>query len=148
VRLAGQATENPEVFETIRKHLRSDGVPSDAANHLTSEMIAHGTDVDSSVEHFTRMYENFKSKGFDDEAAQALAVEAMEGRQDEPKESLRFARCVGDVVEGGCSPESALMDCLNMEDTSFTVPDGTSREDIAAISERLTGIRPDRVIMG
>jgi len=37
---------------------------------------------------------------------------------------------------------------LNMEDNSFTVPDGTSREDIAAISERLTGIRPEQVIMG
>jgi len=116
VRLAGKiGIESPEMFQTIWKHLKSDGLPDQAANQLTAEMLNHGTDVDSSVERYTRFYENYKSKGFEDHAAQAMAVEAMEGRLEEPKESLRFARCVGDVVEMGCSPEGAIMDCINIQ---------------------------------
>jgi len=116
VRLAGKiGSESPEMFQTIWKHLKSDGLPDQAANQLTAEMLNHGTDVDSSVERYTRFYENYKSKGFEDHAAQAMAVEAMEGRLEEPKESLRFARCVGDVVEMGCSPEGAIMDCINIQ---------------------------------
>ncbi len=116
MRLAGKiGSESPEMFQTIWKHLKSDGLPDQAANQLTAEMLNHGTDVDSSVERYTRFYENYKSKGFEDHAAQAMAVEAMEGRLEEPKESLRFARCVGDVVEMGCSPEGAIMDCINIQ---------------------------------
>ena len=92
MRLAG---ENPEVYNTLKKHLKSDGVPSTAANQMSAEMLNHGEDFDSSVEHFTRMYENYKSKGFDDTAAQTMAVEALEGRDDEPQESIRFARLMG-----------------------------------------------------
>ncbi len=110
MRLAGKITEDPEMFEAIWKHLKSDGVPDQAANQITAEMFHHGTDVDTSVEKYTRMYENYKSKGYEEHAAQAMAVEAMEGN-------------------------------------SFSVPDGASREDIVAISERLTGIRPDQVII-
>jgi len=114
VRFAGDSTQDPELFQTIWQHLKSDGLPDQAANQLAAEMLNHGTDVDSSVEHYTRMYENFKSKGFNDHAAQAMAVEALEGRAEEPEESLRFARCVGDVVDMGCSPEGAVMDCNNI----------------------------------
>ena len=116
MRLAGKIVDDPELFEAIWKHLKSDGVPDQAANQITAEMFHHGADVDTSVEKYTRMYENYKSKGFEEHAAQAMAVEAMEGREDSPKESLRFARCVGDVVDGGCSPESAVMDCLNLKE--------------------------------
>ncbi len=114
MRLAGKITEDPEMFQSIWKHLKSDGVPDQAANQITAEMFNHGTDIDASVERYTRLYENYKSKGFEDHAAQAMAVEAMEGRQEEPKESLRFARCVGDVVDMGCSPEGAAMNCINI----------------------------------
>tara|TARA_R100000664_G_C2755670_1_gene143404 strand:+ start:2315 stop:2671 length:357 start_codon:yes stop_codon:yes gene_type:complete len=114
VRLAGKLVDDPELFEGVWKHFKSDGVPSEAANALTAEIFHHGTDVDTSVEEFTRMFENYKSKGYEEHAAQAMAVESMQGRQEKPKESLRFARCVGDVVDGGCSTESAIMDCLNM----------------------------------
>tara|TARA_B100000427_G_scaffold327096_1_gene337089 strand:+ start:1254 stop:1613 length:360 start_codon:yes stop_codon:yes gene_type:complete len=116
VHFAGKLVEDPELFEAMWQHLKSDGVPSEAANMITAEMFHHGTDVDSSVERFMRLWENYKSKGYEEHAAQAMAVETMEGKQKEPKESLRFARCVGEVVEGGCSPESAIMDCLNMRE--------------------------------
>jgi len=49
--------------------------------------FAHDT-----IDHFFRMQENFRSKGFDDDAAQKMAVAALEGREEEPSESLRFAR--------------------------------------------------------
>jgi len=116
VRLAGNRVDDPELFQSIWKHLRSDGIPDQAANQMTAEMMHHGTDVDTSVEKYTRLYENYKSKGFEEHAAQAMAVESLEGRETKPKESLRFARCVGDVVDSGCSPESAVMDCINMDD--------------------------------
>ena len=82
----------PEVFSTIQKHLKTDGVPEQAANQMTAEMLTHGEDFDSSVENYQRYYENYKEKGFSQDAAQALAVEALEGREPEPKESIRFAR--------------------------------------------------------
>lgn len=93
MRKAGEvAKQDPKVFETISKHLQTDGVPDRAADQMSAEMLNHGEDYDSSVEHFFRMFENYKSKGFDEDAAQAMAVEALEGNRDEPKESLRFAR--------------------------------------------------------
>ena len=92
MRLAG--SDDADVFQNIWEHLRSDGIPDQAANHLTAEMMQHPSEdhIDSSVESFTRMFENFKSKGFNEHAAQAMAVEAMEGHSQHPKESLRFAR--------------------------------------------------------
>ena len=39
--------------------------------------------------------ESLKSKGFNEHAAQAMAVEAMEGREEPPSKSLRFARVHG-----------------------------------------------------
>ena len=133
MRLAGETPrEDPEMFQTLWKHLKSDGVEDQAANQLAAEMMTHGEDFDSSIERYERYLANYKSKGFTEHAAQAMAVEALEGRETAPKESLRFARCVGDVVEGA---------------NTFSVPDGTGREDIAAIAEQLSGIRPERVII-
>ena len=34
----------------------------------------------------------YKSKGFNEHAAQAMAVEALEGREEPPEQSSRYAR--------------------------------------------------------
>ena len=81
----------PELYQTIWKHLRSDGVPDQAANQMTAEMVTHGEDFESSVEKYQQYEDNYKSKGFNEHAAQAMAVEALEGREEEPSESRRFA---------------------------------------------------------
>ena len=70
-------------------------MPDQAANQLTAEMVTHGEDVDSSVEKYERYYDNFREKGYNEHAAQAMAVEALEGREEEPSESIRFARIYG-----------------------------------------------------
>lgn len=94
MRIAGSESKlsDPEIFQTIFKHLKSDGVPDQAANHITAEMVTEGTDFDSSIERFERYYANYREKGYNEHAAQAMAVEAMEGREEPPMESLRFAR--------------------------------------------------------
>ena len=84
--------KNPEVFQTIWKHLKSDGVEDQAANQMTAEMVTSGEDFDSSIERYQRYFDNYKEKGFNEHAAQAMAVEALEGREAPPEESLRFAR--------------------------------------------------------
>ena len=95
MRKAGEFVDDPEMFQTIWKHLKSDGVPDQAANQMTAEMMNHGEDFESSVEKYQGLEENYRSKGFNEHAAQAMAVEAMEGRSEEPSESLRFARIHG-----------------------------------------------------
>ena len=91
MRLAGEHTQSdPEIFQTIWKHLKTDGMPDQAANQLAAEMVTHGEDVDSSVEKYERYYDNFRERGYNEHAAQAMAVESLEGGQ-EPKESIRFA---------------------------------------------------------
>ena len=93
IRKAGETPSNdPEMFQTIWKHLKSDGLPDQAANQMTAEMLTHGEDFESSVAKYQGYLDNYKSKGFEDHAAQAMAVEALEGREDEPQESFRFAR--------------------------------------------------------
>ena len=65
MRLAGQNTkQDPEVFQTIWKHLKSDGIEDQAANHMTAEMLHHGEDFESSIEQYERNLSNFKEKGF------------------------------------------------------------------------------------
>jgi len=127
VRLAGEACKcDPEVFQTIWKHLKSDGMPDQAANQLAAEMMVHGTDIDASIETYERYYNNYREKGFCDEAAQAMAVEAMEGREEPPSENLRFARIYGD---------------------EFEVDEGMSGRSIADIAEQMSGERPTEVYM-
>lgn len=93
MRLAGSnPSQDPEIFQTIWKHLKTDGVPDQAANQMTAEMLQHGTDFESSVEKYQQYYDNYREKGFCEEAAQAMAVEAMEGASEPPEESIRFAR--------------------------------------------------------
>ena len=93
-RKAGEFVSDPELFQTIFKHLTSDGVPDQAANQITAEMVTSGTDFDSSVEQYQRNFNNFKERGYNEHAAQAMAVEAMETGE-KPTESLRFARIYG-----------------------------------------------------
>ena len=86
---------DPEVFQTIWKHLKTDGIPDQAANQMAAEMLQHGEDFESSVEKYQQYEDNYKSKGFNQHAAQAMAVEALEGREEPPKKSLRFAMING-----------------------------------------------------
>ena len=57
-------------------------------------MVTHGEDFDSSIERYERNLSNFKEKGYNEHAAQAMAVESLETGED-PRESIRFARIYG-----------------------------------------------------
>jgi hypothetical protein len=92
LRKAGEFVDDPEIFQTIFKHLKTDGMPDQAANQMTAEMVTSGEDFDSSIERYQRYFDNYKEKGFNEHAAQAMAVEALEGREEPPEENLRFAR--------------------------------------------------------
>ena len=83
--------EEPEVFQTIWKHLKSDGMEDQAANHMTAVMLQHGEDFESSIEQYERNLANYKEKGFNKHAAQAMAVESLEVGAEQPEESTRFA---------------------------------------------------------
>lgn len=93
MRIAGRdvAEYDPEIFQTIWKHLKTDGVPDQAANQMAAEMVTHGEDFESSVEKYQKYYDVFRAKGFNEHAAQAMAVEALES-DEPPQESTRFAR--------------------------------------------------------
>jgi hypothetical protein len=119
---------DPEVFQSIWKHLKTDGVPDQAANQMAAEMVIHGEDFDSSIARYERNYDNFRERGYNEHAAQAMAVEALESGE-APRESTRFANL---------NPQS---------ESTFTVPEGTSGEDIAAIAEQLTGKKQDNVYL-
>lgn len=80
---------SPEIVEAITRHFRSDGVPEPAAGHLAAETVSHPTEMDTRIERFRSIHANLRSKGFSDEAAQNLAVEAMETGE-EPSRSRRF----------------------------------------------------------
>ena len=62
-----------------------------AANHMTAEMLQHGEDFESSIEQYQRNLANYKEKGFNEHAAQAMAVESLEEGAEQPEESTRFA---------------------------------------------------------
>ena len=94
MRKAGEFANDPEVFQSIWKHLKSDGVEDQAANQMAAEMVTHGEDFDSSIERYERNLSNFKERGYNEHAAQAMAVESLEGGE-EPRESVRFARIHG-----------------------------------------------------
>ena len=85
--------DEPEVFQNIWKHLKSDGVPDQAANQMAAEMVTHD-DFEGSVEDYQRNFANYREKGYNEHAAQAMAVEALEGGE-QPRESIRFARIYG-----------------------------------------------------
>ena len=92
MRLAGENTqEDPDVYQAIWKHLKSDGIPDQAANQMTAEMLTHGEDFESSVEKYQEAESIYKEKGFNEHAAQAMAVESMEDGE-QPKKSVRYAR--------------------------------------------------------
>lgn len=66
-------------------------MPDQAANQLAAEMCTHGEDIDSSIEKYEYYYDLYREKGFNEHAAQAMAVEALEGNEEEPEPSRRFA---------------------------------------------------------
>ena len=68
-------------------------MPDQAANHMAAEMVTED-DFEGSIADFERYFANYKEKGFNEHAAQAMAVEAMEGGE-KPRESIRFARIYG-----------------------------------------------------
>ena len=81
------------MFQNIWKHLKSDGVPDQAANQMAAEMVTDD-DFEGSIEDYERNYANFKERGYNEHASQAMAVESLE-EEESPKESLRFARIYG-----------------------------------------------------
>ena len=85
--------DEPEVYQNIWRHLKNDGVPDQAANHMAAEMITHD-DVDIAVEDYENAYANYRERGYNDHAAQAMAVEALESGV-EPRRSTRFAGVYG-----------------------------------------------------
>ena len=89
---------DPEVFQAIWKHLKTDGVPDQAANQMAAEMVTHGDDFESSIELFEKYFPMYKEKGYNEHAAQAMAVEAMEGREEPPKTNTRFAGIYGNDI--------------------------------------------------
>jgi len=95
VRKAGEFANDPEVFQSIWKHLKTDGVEDQAANQMAAEMVTHGEDFDSSIERYERNLSNFKEKGYNEHAAQAMAVESLESGE-QPRESTRFAGIYGE----------------------------------------------------
>ena len=97
MRLAGQETKaDPEVFQNIWKHFKSDGVPDQAANHMAAEMVTHD-DFEGSIEDYERAYDNFRERGYNEHAAQAMAVESLETGE-RPRESTRFAGTRGEDI--------------------------------------------------
>jgi len=69
---------SPEIFEALQQHFASDGVPAPANAALAAEVVAHGPAADTSIENFTEAFQQLKAMGYDDQAAQLLAVEALE----------------------------------------------------------------------
>ena len=65
-----------------------------SANHMAAEMLHHGEDFESSIEQYERNLSNYKEKGYNEHAAQAMAVESLESGEN-PKESTRFANIYG-----------------------------------------------------
>ena len=86
--------KNPEVYQAIWKHLRSDGVDDQAANHMTAELLTHGDDFEANIEEYERNLANYSERGYNKHAAQAMAVESME-KGEKPRESTRFAGIYG-----------------------------------------------------
>lgn len=74
MRLAG----SPEIFQALAKHFTSDDMPRPAAQHMAAEVLTHGEGMDTSIDRFNQVYQSLRSQGYDDEAAQHLAVEALE----------------------------------------------------------------------
>ena len=78
MRLAG----SPEVYQALAQHFASDDVPEGAAHHLAAEVMAHGEEMDTSVERFFQIRQQLLEQGYDEQAAEHLAVEMMEQEQE------------------------------------------------------------------
>ena len=58
-----------------------------------AEMVTHD-DFEGSIEDYERNFANYREKGYNEHAAQAMAVESLESGES-PQESIRFARIYG-----------------------------------------------------
>jgi hypothetical protein len=86
VRFAG----SPEYFKEIARQHERNGVPPGAVDHATAETIVHGKDpIDGQMGLFQEYLDNFKVRGYSEDAASNMALEAMETGQ-EPAQSMRF----------------------------------------------------------
>lgn len=75
LRFAGQ---DPRVFELLRQGLAEQGVPAPGSSALAAEVVSHGGQVPADPAAFQQAYDYFRQQGYDDAAAQQLAVEAIE----------------------------------------------------------------------
>tara|TARA_R100001129_G_scaffold7134_1_gene5383 strand:- start:4254 stop:4553 length:300 start_codon:yes stop_codon:yes gene_type:complete len=93
-RKAGERCSNevsPETFQAIFRHLQTDGVDDQAANQMSAKIAEGDPDFESSIEQYERNLANYKEKGFNEHAAQAMAVQSLETGEN-PDEKTRFAR--------------------------------------------------------
>jgi len=67
---------------------------------MAAEVVSHPDEIDTNIARFQDFLANYRSKGFSDEAAQALAVEALESG-DEPSRSRRYQLLQDDEVMEG-----------------------------------------------
>jgi hypothetical protein len=74
MRLAG----SPEVYQALAQHFVSDEVPEGAAHHMAAEVMAHGPDADTDVDRFFQVFQELLGQGYDERAAEHLAIEIME----------------------------------------------------------------------
>jgi hypothetical protein len=91
MRLAGQ----PDILEALSRHLAPAEVPVLAVASPEPDVAR--------MEAFFRLWELLLSKGFSEEAAQALAIEMLEGREPMARETIRFAGSYDDQGSGACA---------------------------------------------
>jgi hypothetical protein len=91
MRLAGQSG----ILEALSGHLAPTEVPASAAPSAEPDVAR--------MEAFFRLFELLLSKGFSEEAAQALAIEMLEGREPMAQETIRFAGSYDDQDRGACA---------------------------------------------
>ena len=61
MRKAGEQV-TPELYQNIWKHLKSDGIPDQAANQMTAEMLTNDK-FEGNVAEYQKYEANYKSKG-------------------------------------------------------------------------------------
>ena len=92
---------NKQNFKSAKSYfLYSNQHPIDDAyyylsNYWLADCYFHLGDFESSIEQYERNLSNYKEKGFNQHAAQAMAVESLENGSEQPSESIRFARIYG-----------------------------------------------------
>lgn len=68
----------PEVYEALTQHFVTDDMPRPAARHMAAEVMMHGPEADTRIDRFFSLMRSLQEQGYSEEAAQHLAIEAME----------------------------------------------------------------------